>query len=170
MKIETLRWVVMSKILRVFRHWCRETKGAVLVEFAVVCLVFLLIVAGIMDLGHAFFMKQVVTNASREGARYGAAYQEYNVNGTLTRKPPVNYAPTIEQQVKTYLSKTGLPSDANPQVSMPTMVPDGYNTGQKNAPLAVQVTATKTWFILDNFIPGLGESVTLSAETVMRCE
>ena len=58
----------MSKILRILHHWSRETKGAVLVEFAVASLVFCLIITGIIDMGHAFYMKQVVTNASREGA------------------------------------------------------------------------------------------------------
>ena len=64
----------MSKVLRRLRHGLRDTSGAVMVEFAVVCLVFLTVVAGIIDLGLAFYVDQVITNASREGARYGVVY------------------------------------------------------------------------------------------------
>jgi len=147
------------------RHWFHETKGAVLVEFAVACLVFLLIVAGIMDLGHAFYMRQVVTNASREGARYGVVYQ---TDGSGSRLPPSSYSPSIENHILVdYNLGELLPSDANPQV-----IPGGagYTTGNTGAPLEVRVTAIKTWFVLNNFVPGLGDSVTLSATTVMQCE
>lgn len=155
----------MGKILRGFRRWRCDTKGAVMVEFAVVCLVFCLIVAGIMDLGHAFYMRQVVTNASREGARYGVVYQ---TDTSGARKPPSSYSPSIETHVlNDYLSQTYLPADANPQV---TVSGTGYTTGAAGAPLEVTVTAVKTWFVLDNFIPTLGEQLTLSATTVMQCE
>ena len=53
----------------------RQTKGAVAVEFAVVGTLFLLLIGGVLDFGHAWYMKQVITNASREGARYGITYQ-----------------------------------------------------------------------------------------------
>ena len=160
----------MSRVMRVLRHWLRETKGAVMVEFAVVCLVFLLIVAGIMDLGHAFYMDQVITNASREGARYGVVFQ---TNSSGVRLAPNALSPTIQSHVldKDKWDLTDrLPTDANPQVTFPTTTPYGYTTGAAGDPLAVQVTAVKTWWILSKFIPGLGSSKTLSATTVMRLE
>ncbi len=46
-------------------------KGQSLVEFALVLPVMVLIVAGIFDLGRAFFASITITNAAREGARYG---------------------------------------------------------------------------------------------------
>ena len=157
----------MSKILRIFYHWCRETKGAVMVEFAVVILVFLLIVAGIMDLGHAFYMDQVITNASREGARYGVVYQ---TNASGVRMAPSTYSPTIQQHLldaDKWNLKARLPSDADTKV-LPGGA--GYTSGNSGDPLTVQVTAVKTWFLLGHFIPGLGSSKTLGATTVMRLE
>ena len=59
-----------SPILDVFR----QSKGAVAVEFALIATVFFLLVAGVIDFGHAYYMKQTITNASREGARYGVTY------------------------------------------------------------------------------------------------
>ena len=56
----------------------RQTKGAVTVEFAIVGTLFLLLIAGVLDFGHAWYMKQVITNASREGARYGITYHTNN--------------------------------------------------------------------------------------------
>ncbi|PIU52954.1 MAG: hypothetical protein COS90_08745, partial [Deltaproteobacteria bacterium CG07_land_8_20_14_0_80_60_11] len=46
----------------------RSERGAIAVELAILLPVFLLLVFGIMDFGHAFYMKQMVSNASREGA------------------------------------------------------------------------------------------------------
>ncbi|MGQ9687484.1 MAG: TadE/TadG family type IV pilus assembly protein [Desulfobaccales bacterium] len=154
-----------SNVLRVWRQWRRDTRGAVMVEFAVASLVFFLIIAGILDLGHAFYMRQVVTNASREGARYGVTYRT-DTNGH--RIPPCNITPSIASYLlNDYISQTLMPPDANPQV---TVSGDGYTTGEKGTNLEVRVSAVKTWFILDNFIPGLGESITLEAATVMQCE
>jgi Flp pilus assembly protein TadG len=157
----------MSRVMQILLHWLKETKGAVMVEFAVVCLVFLLIVAGIMDLGHAFYMDHVITNASREGARYGVVY---TTNTSGARLAPSAYSPTIKQHLldtDKWNLKARLPSDANVQV-----IPGGtgYSSTTAGDPLTVQVTAVKTWFVLDNFIPGLGSSKTLSSTTVMRLE
>jgi len=49
----------------------RNERGANLVEFAIVVLLLLLILAGIADLGRAFYGYNVITNAAREAARYG---------------------------------------------------------------------------------------------------
>jgi Flp pilus assembly pilin Flp len=164
----------MSKLARGFRHWWRDTKGTAMVEFAIICTILLVILFGIIDMGHALYMKAVVTNASREGARYGIRYQ---VDSSSNRIAPEDFAShpplqNISDYVKnTYLSQTFIPQDPPPEVSFPTMQPiDGYTTGTSGAPLAVRVTATKTWFVLNNFIPGLGDSMNLSATTVMQCE
>jgi len=46
-------------------------KGATLVETAIIILIFLGFIFAIIDLGLLLFNKQVLTNASREGARAG---------------------------------------------------------------------------------------------------
>lgn len=148
--------------LRVF---LRQTKGGVAVEFAIVGTLFLLLIAGVLDFGHAWFMKQVITNASREGARYGITYQ---TNSSGVRIAPSALNPTIQTYILTkYLGNAALPSDANPTVSLGGT---GYTTGNKGAGLEVTVTAMKTWFMVSGFIPGLGNQKTLMAKTVMLCE
>ena len=154
-----------GKVFSRVRRWHRDTRGGVMVEFAVSCSVFLLLLSGIMDLGHAFYMDQVVTNASREGARYGITYQ---TNTSGNRIAPSSLPVSIQSYLlNTYLANTLLPPDANPQV---TVTGPGYTTGNKGADLEVTVSATKTWFVLDNFIPGFSEQLNLAATTVMKCE
>jgi Flp pilus assembly protein TadG len=50
----------------------RRTEGATAVEFAIILPILLLIVGGIMDVGHAYHELHVVNEASREGARVAA--------------------------------------------------------------------------------------------------
>jgi Flp pilus assembly protein TadG len=161
MKIKTLRWTVMSKRTRGFRHCFRDTKGVAMVEFAIIVTVLLLIVAGIMDLGHAFYMQQVVTNASREGARFGIVYRTNDKN--------VQLPPRTKDEVEAYLDNNFKLNTLLPSANV-TVSPTDTTKLSCGDPYSVTVTATKTWWILDNFIPGLGDSKTLSHTTVMRCE
>jgi Flp pilus assembly protein TadG len=150
---------------RLLRHfWC-EAKGGAAVEFAVVCTVFLLVVGGMVDFGHAYYMRQVITNGSREGARYGVTYRT-DTNGN--RIAPSALSPTIQNYLLTgYFTKASLPSDANLTI---TPAGTGYTTGTKGANLEVKVAARKNWLFLPGFLPGLGDHVDLSATTVMQCE
>jgi Flp pilus assembly protein TadG len=148
----------------ILRFW-RQTKGAVLVEFAVISIVFFLLIAGVLDYGHAWYMKQVITNASREGARYGITYQ---TNTSGVRIPPSSLSPTIRNYIlNNYLTSVALPADANPII---TLGGTGYTSGTKGDPLEVTVRATKTWFMISSFIPGMSDQATITAKTVMLCE
>ena len=46
-----------------------ERRGTALVEFAVIAPLFVLLVMGIIEFGRAMMVKQILTNAAREGAR-----------------------------------------------------------------------------------------------------
>lgn len=54
-------------------------KGQGLLEFALILPVLLLVAVGLLDLGRAFFAAIVITNASREGARYLTLHPDDNV-------------------------------------------------------------------------------------------
>jgi len=80
----------------------RRTEGATAVEFAIVLPILLLIVGGIMDIGHAYHELHVVNEAAREGARVaavGGTSQEITtaitnfgnqLNYTVVPSPPVS--------------------------------------------------------------------------------
>lgn len=134
----------------------RSERGAVAVEFAILLPVFLLLVCGICDFGHAFYMKQLVTNASRDGARYGSLYST-----TL----PNAFSPTIGAWVTSKYASL-LPADANLRV---TPGGTGYTSGTPGDDLSVQVTATKHWWVVGSLM-GLGATKAVSATTWMKVE
>ena len=55
--------------------WMRfGERGADLAETAVILPLLLLLLLGVVDLGRAFYFHIVITNAAREGARYGSHF------------------------------------------------------------------------------------------------
>jgi Flp pilus assembly protein TadG len=79
------------------RRWCsraRREDGAALIETAFVLPIMLLVCVGILEFGRAYQAWQVVTNASREGARV-AVLPSYTDESAIER-------------VKTYLKNGGL--------------------------------------------------------------
>jgi len=54
----------------------RGERGQNLVEFAIVALLLILLIAGIADIGRAFHSYMIVENASREGARYASRFPD----------------------------------------------------------------------------------------------
>jgi Flp pilus assembly protein TadG len=141
----------------------RSEQGAVAVEFALLMPVFLLLLFGIIDFGHAYYMKQMVTNASREGARYGTRYTTNTAGAHLL---PNALSPTIAAWITSKYASL-LPSDANLQI---TPGGAGYTSGDPGADLSVAVTATKHWWVIGNLVPGLGTGQTVASTTWMKVE
>jgi len=63
----------------------RSTDAAALVEFAVALPLLVVLVVGIFDFGGAFNLKQELSNAAREGARFAAAQPSNDISAS---KPP----------------------------------------------------------------------------------
>jgi Flp pilus assembly protein TadG len=59
----------LGKLDNLCRSSRQERRGAAVVEFAIVAPVFLLFVFGIIEYGRMVMVQQVLTNATREGAR-----------------------------------------------------------------------------------------------------
>ncbi|MBU4447985.1 MAG: pilus assembly protein [Proteobacteria bacterium] len=137
---------------RLFRL-VRGREGAAAVEFAIVLNLLLLLLMGMIDFGHAWFLKQVITNASREGARVGVVYPH------LVMDIPA----TVISGVKDHLPGT---MGTDPELNIDVKVGSGLTAD----PLTVTVTYTKTWWIINYFLPGMGDSTQIWAQTVMRYE
>jgi hypothetical protein len=77
----------VNKLDKPCQLYRRKRRGAAAVEFAVVAPVFLLLVFGMIEYGRMVMVQQVITNASREGARVavldGSTAQE--VQDTVTQ-------------------------------------------------------------------------------------
>jgi Flp pilus assembly protein TadG len=147
----------------------RGERGAVAVEFAIILPILLLLTFGIIDFGHAWYMRHMMSDASREGARYATRYK---TDATGHRILPKSLSPTADNYVLTTWGLTSrLPADASPHVAL-----SGAAATETNASILagedfiVTITAKKTWFVLGNLIPGLGNSKTLTVATTMTCE
>jgi Flp pilus assembly protein TadG len=155
----------------------RSERGGVAVEFAIIFPILMLLVFGIIDFGHAYYMRHVMSDASREGTRYATRYWTV---GT-TRILPKDLTPSVTNFVLKTSAENGgqggwgltnlLPADAAPHV-----IPGGAGSTWTDATtlagkdFIVTVTATKTWLVLGRLIPGFGSSKTLSVTTTMTCE
>lgn len=124
---------------------CR--RGAAMVEFAVVAPVFLILITGIIELGRAIVVQQLLTNASREGARIGG----YDSTTSTS---------TVATAVNSYLTNVGI-SGATTTVS-----PDPPSLASNGQPVTVTVSIP---FATVSYLPSpfyLG-GVSLQATTVM---
>jgi Flp pilus assembly protein TadG len=138
----------------------RAERGAAAVEFAIILPVLIFLILGGMDLGHMFYIEHLVTNASREGARYGAKY---------TGNPPSD--PSAEQ-IKTYLISTVPPLDG---LDVPAPVYTNVAATPSYRLITVTVTAHKHWWVLGSAwtvfkFAGFTNPMTLNATTTMKVE
>jgi len=140
----------------------RAENGAIAVEFALILPIVMLLVFGILDFGHYWYIGHMMSDASREGARYGTRF---------TGKLPGALSPSISNHVLVTNGYAGrLPSEPSPTVTPtgPAMTANVSNLAGKD--LVVTVTATKTWWVLGSLIPGFDSSKLLTVATTMTCE
>jgi Flp pilus assembly protein TadG len=152
---------------RLSRPNLREDDGAAMVEFAIISSVLLMLVLGIVEFGFLYYQKQVITNASREAARYGVSYQT-KTDGS--RLPPQNItAPyTIKKVVDNYCTGR-IPTGWTTAVADDPLNTGGYTLGTKGKPIIVTVSCTNQMDLLSGFIPSLA-NISFTAKTIMNCE
>lgn len=63
----------------------RNNRGAALVEFALIAPILVILVLGIVEFGCLLYDKAMITNASREGARYGIVMADPRITETQIR-------------------------------------------------------------------------------------
>ena len=162
----------------------RQEQGIAL-EFAIVLPVFLLLVFGLVDFGHAWYMDHLMSNASREGARYGTRFVTLgganNYGNLQNRILPSNLIPSIPNYVNNRSSDNGglggwglkylLPADANPQVTLGGPAATESNPAVlAGKDLTVTVSARKTWMVIGRLVPGMGSYKDMTVSTTMKCE
>ena len=131
-------------------------KGIAAIEFALVLPVLIMLVFGIIEFSLLLYNKQVITNASREGARFGIVSRS-----PAERVPESAIKAKVDEYCSSYLISFGA---ASPPV---TNVTPGYNFGDN---LTVSVMYTYNFLLLPNFVSGLAGGKNLTATTVMKME
>jgi Flp pilus assembly protein TadG len=139
----------------------RSQEGAVAVEFALILPILVFLVLGGMDLGHRFYLQNLITSASREGARYAAKYTGTNTDPTST---------AVSDHVK--LPPPGLNYNS---FNLDTLtITTTYAGTVPNRIATVTVTAVKHWWVLGAFrfyhFLGFTNPQTLTATTAMNME
>jgi len=131
-----------------------NNRGQAMVEFALVIPFFLILVFGIVDFGMVLRSYVQITNAAREGARYG-----------VTCKSDSAIKTTVSEQSSNLLTTSDVTVLANPCQT-------GTFTGSAGDPVEVKATYNYSW------ISPLGKMLTvvlpdplpLSSTTKMRIE
>lgn len=144
-------------------------RGASAVEFALVLPLLILIVYGIVEFGLILYNQQVITNASREGARAGIVGPNprlpYDGVSCACANPPCS----IECVVKDYAANR-LVTFGGPGTLSLTYTPAYAATQPFQTNLTVSVSYDYYFLALGGFVGSLGPKVTLIAQTVMKYE
>jgi Flp pilus assembly protein TadG len=144
-------------MMRKANRRCRE-RGAALIEAAVTIPMILLISVGIFEFGRAYQTQQVLTNASREGARLAVLEGPTDAD--------------VRARVQSYLTGGGLATLADANIVINRTVP------LSGSATASQVTVNYPFqFMVLNPVVRLvsptstaGAPITMSAATLMRNE
>ncbi|MDP2268082.1 MAG: pilus assembly protein [Deltaproteobacteria bacterium] len=132
-------------------------KGASAVEFALVLPMLMVISFGIIEFGAYLYNQQVITNASREGARAGIVASGPRVDLTTIAAVVNNYA-------KGHLITFG-PAN-NPAINV-----TGYAAAAAfSTPLTVQVTYNYSFLVIPDLIADFTRLRPMQASSVMRYE
>ncbi|MFN2424917.1 MAG: TadE/TadG family type IV pilus assembly protein [Candidatus Binatia bacterium] len=118
--------------IEMVRYGRSGQRGVSAVEFALVLPVLCVVLFGVIEFGMAFWRKQILTAAVREGARQGIL------------ATPVKTCNEITNTVKTYLANSGF--DSSKAAVTPTGCPRTEGT-----PLTVAATYPSSFFVLSKF-------------------
>jgi Flp pilus assembly protein TadG len=138
------------KLERIYRSCRRNRRGAAVVEFAIVAPIFFGFTLGMIEVGRGVMVQQILTNASREGARK-AVLDDQTTAG-------------IQSFVVTYLQNASIGGSPTVNINPSLPTASGYN-----GPVTVTVSvpfSQVSWGPTPIFLKG----ATLTASTVMRRE
>jgi Flp pilus assembly protein TadG len=138
-------------------------RGTSAIEFALVLPVLILLVFGIIEFGLLLYDQQVITNASREGVRYGIKYRNKAYYSSAQVQTRVNsyIFPSYPTTTPSRLIRLGSsPGTPNITLNTPTCSTMGNN-------FQITVSYPYSFLMLGNL--GFTNPV-LTATTVMKCE
>jgi Flp pilus assembly protein TadG len=148
-------------------------RGAAMVEFALILIPLLVLTFGLIEFGLLMYNQQVLTNATREGARLGIIQRASRITDTEILNEVRKYTDT---HLVTFVDTKPIVTvgAANFRVISGTTDCQATSTGNQCVAfgdcLTVTATYPYTFLVVDNFIPGLESPTTLTSQAVMKCE
>ena len=157
------------------RKVINSTRGAAAVEFAILLPLLLAIVFGIIELGAVLYNQAVITNASREAARFSAAFYTNPANATATRPACADIQNYVVSYVNTYFISFTSSSFNASNVSCPTGTPHTNYSGFAGYVDTIRIQYQYNFMLFGNLMGLLtggtwAPSLTLTAQTAMRDE
>ncbi len=149
-EVGRIRLARRFKLEKVCRFCRKNRRGAAAVEFAIIAPIFFLLVFGMIEFGRMIMVQQIITNASREGARMAV------LDGATTGD--------VDTTVVDYLQGAGI------QSANVTVDPDPPDSAGWGEPVTVTVGipfSQVTWLPTPMFV---GRDMQLSSSTTMRRE
>jgi Flp pilus assembly protein TadG len=136
-----------------------KIRGAAAVEMTLLAPLLFMLLFGIVEMSLLLYNQAMITNACREGARFGILFNT-DANGA--------YSPHSQGEVQTVVDNYL----ANHLIGFPagtaqTFVSGGGASGQ---PRTVRVEYPYNFLVLPGFVNNMAGSLQLSAEAVMRME
>jgi hypothetical protein len=141
------------------RTLASKKDGQALVEFAILLPVLLLLLLGIIEFGLLLFNQHVITNASREGARYG-----------IVSRSPRREVAEIEAVVAAYCGDHLVTFGDGDDEPTTTVLPDPTTGSVFGDDLKVEVAFDYEFFVLPQFLADLAGVTELRATTTMKYE
>jgi len=123
--------------------------GSIAVEFALISPFMFVILFSIIEIGGAWYQKQMMVSASREGARFCSLFNDKSEQ-------------EVETYIRTILEQSGFPNDPNIDISGADAESGDF--------VRVRISCAYQFAVLGAFIPDITELFELSAATVMRHE
>ena len=134
-------------------------KGQAVVEFALILPVFVLLVFGAIELGRAYYVKHLLTNAAREGARVGSLPNQLEAD--------------VHDRIQEFLTGVGLGGTWGYSVVVKNPAGVLRTGGLVNAIAGDRVTVTITYtfqVLVGTVIPGFTGNVPLNNSCTFRHE
>jgi Flp pilus assembly protein TadG len=130
----------MPATMRVMDRW-REDTGDSLVEFALISFMFVMVLAGVVEMGRMVLVYNTIANAAREGTRYAIVH---GADQTVSPSGPGN--PCTCTDVKTVVTNFASAGLINTSAMTITV---SYPNGDNNAgsPVTVKVLYTYDPFV-----------------------
>lgn len=156
--------------------------GASAVEFALISPLLFVLLFGIIEFSAILYNQAVITNASREGARFASTYYTNPANDTAERPDCQEIRDYVALYVQAHILSF---TSQNPEndinlicpngEELPVFYDDSTSTGEKAGYYyAIQVEYPYGFLVIGNLLkllgPGIGSSISLKAQTIMRDE
>ena len=143
--------------MAIVRKFLNREDGQSLVEFALILPIILILLLGIVEFGLILYNQHVITNASREGARYGIVVQN-----------PRRTVAEIEGVVDAYCADHLVTFGSSTPTT--TVTPDPTTGALFGDDLTVKVAFHYDFLVLPGFINSWMGGLDLGAHTTMKYE